>query len=360
MSRFSPNDELSTFCSSFGIHAKPVHDEFGVVLYLDACSTEQSSSCATTIGTGREMPLPQGCLETLVEKYGLVIIKGQHQLVQDAATDYVPTMTRLLGRPLENTEDIATLKGAPQVQLLGSPNSSMEPTATFIPAHQPEKGGSLAAWVQDLVACEVTDWHTDEPWDDPPARFTAALCAVSTGFNATQFSSTAALYDRTDVAIREKLNGTKTLFEPPPWLPTEQGKQGRHNTVNDGPAGKSFFICMDATTQIDGMTEVESKELVWNLTRDAMKPEHKYMHEWEEGDLVIWDGASTLHARTLYSHGSVDRVLYRLRVGGGEEQLAADVDASTSCSSSTSIMINNKIKAPELLEETAIAKPLVV
>lgn len=267
MTSLSPqrDEQLFAFCHTVGIIAKPVHADFGIVLHLNGPSS--------SIG---DLPLPQGWLQGLAEKFGLVIVKGQHQLVQNAHTQYVPTMSHLLGRPLQSTEDLATLKGAPEVQLLGSPNSSFEPSATFIPAHGCETKDSFQAWLDDLVACEVTDWHTDEPWDTPPARFTVALCAVSTGPNATQFSSTTALYDRVDLSIRNRLEGTKTLFEPPPWLPTELGKQGRHNTVNDGPSGKSFFICMDSTTQIDGMTERESKEVVWNLTREAMQPEHKY------------------------------------------------------------------------------------
>lgn len=55
-------------------------------------------------------------------------------------------------------------------------------------------------------------------------------------------------------------------------------------------------------------------------------------HQWEEGDLLIWDGACTLHARTLYSHENVDRVLYRLRVGEGHAVAipgVANADSST-------------------------------
>ena len=156
-------------------------------------------------------------------------------------------------------------------------------------------------------------------------KYVVALSVLSSGPNATCFSSTAALYERSSESVRQRLERTETTFAPPPWLPCEAGRKvsAGHATVQQGPHGPSFYLCIDSTVGIDGFDEDAAIKLVWDLTKDCMRPEHVYTHRWEEGDLVIWDNTRTLHARTPYSVGGTDRILYRMRVLGGRNERGA-------------------------------------
>mmetsp|Transcript_15820 Transcript_15820/g.21709 ORF Transcript_15820/g.21709 Transcript_15820/m.21709 type:complete len:356 (-) Transcript_15820:15-1082(-) len=301
MSSFSKNDKLIAELLRFGISAEAVHEDFGVSLHLN--------------GRIEEVGLGEGWLVPLVEKYGLVIVKGQTHLAEKDASGFVPAVKRILAEPYANRENVGLFENAPEIQVLGSPESPSHPEATFIPAREQESSDSFRAWVEEGVPCAVTDWHSDEPWEGNRTKFTLALCAESTGPNATMFSSTVALYNRTDDATKNMLEGTQTLFVPPHWLPDEEGKKAKHSTVQKSHRlGDSFYICMDAMDTIDGMETLQAKELVWNLTKDCMKPEHVHFHQWEKGDLLFWDNTRTLHARSPYDQTSVDRVLYRMRV----------------------------------------------
>jgi taurine dioxygenase len=47
--------------------------------------------------------------------------------------------------------------------------------------------------------------------------------------------------------------------------------------------------------------------------RHATRPEYRYRHRYEIGDVVIWDNASLLHSATL-TDPSMPRTLWRITV----------------------------------------------
>lgn len=47
--------------------------------------------------------------------------------------------------------------------------------------------------------------------------------------------------------------------------------------------------------QIPGWPTAESRMYLNELLEHATQRENVYVHEWERGDLVIWDNRSTLH-----------------------------------------------------------------
>jgi len=319
MSRFSKDDEFVTDLelASLDITVRPAHDQFGIILDIDYPI--------------RSAPLPKGWVRHLVERYGLVVIPRQNRLIDDPSL-FIASIRHVLADVTSSAnEDLATIEGHPQVQVLGSPNSAFAPNATFIPARAAETSDSLSNWLDDSIPCAVTDWHVDEPWENSPVKFTLVLSARSSGPNSTLFASTAALYERTNGKIKEKLEHSTTTFAPPPWLPSEEGFEASHSTVQCGPHGKSYYICMDSTRCIDAFpnNDREAKEVIWNLTKSCTNPENVYRHQWSEGDLLIWDNTRTLHARSEYDESNVDRVLYRMRVFGKKEEVLADGERAT-------------------------------
>lgn len=313
MSKFSTEDEVNKILAAVDIGTKAVHEEFGLSLSINYPL--------------REVDLPGCWLRPLVERYGLVIVKGQTDLIDDPES-YLETVKKILGDPCDAIfEDAEILRDIPEIQVFGSVRKNNNeagdkmPNATFIPARSAETETSLQDWLEKSIPCHVTDWHSDEPWEENPVKFTLALSAVSTGPNATLFCSTVALYDRMDDETKSLLDGTKTSFSPPPWLVLENEfpVTASHSTVQTSPYGKSVYICIDSTKSIDGIPDDRvAKKLVWNLTKDCMKPSHVYTHQWERGDLLFWDDTRTLHSRSEYSESDVDRVLYRMRVMGKE------------------------------------------
>ena len=55
-------------------------------------------------------------------------------------------------------------------------------------------------------------------------------------------------------------------------------------------------------------------KLMDHITQDV----HTYQHQWEVGDLIIWDNRSTLHAPTYFDSVKYKRLMWRLTMHGDE------------------------------------------
>jgi alpha-ketoglutarate-dependent taurine dioxygenase len=75
----------------------------------------------------------------------------------------------------------------------------------------------------------------------------------------------------------------------------------------------------DAIVELDAP---ESTELIEELFAHLYRPEHRYVHRWEPGDLVIWDNHALQHARPDVGDvgkGAEPRTLRRVCVGAAQD-----------------------------------------
>lgn len=73
-----------------------------------------------------------------------------------------------------------------------------------------------------------------------------------------------------------------------------------------------------STMNIDhivGMDEAESDALIERLIAHALRPEFQYMHEWENGDMILWDNRRTLHCATGHPADLI-RIVTRTTIKG--------------------------------------------
>jgi len=52
------------------------------------------------------------------------------------------------------------------------------------------------------------------------------------------------------------------------------------------------------------------------------RPEFRYRHEWQEGDLAIWDNRCVLHRATPYDTTRYHRLMQRTTVSGDPAEFA--------------------------------------
>jgi alpha-ketoglutarate-dependent taurine dioxygenase len=75
---------------------------------------------------------------------------------------------------------------------------------------------------------------------------------------------------------------------------------------------KAIYINPIRTEGIVGMPEEEALTLLADLLAHATQPLYQYRHQWQPGDLVMWDNRSLLHK----ANGDYDmnqlRYLYRV------------------------------------------------
>ena len=118
-------------------------------------------------------------------------------------------------------------------------------------------------------------------------------------------------------------------YEPGPYSPTKPSDIGFPDFPDSVyPAAHSHpvtgrkvlgiveqFLDRVITPQQFGLSNDESIELLERLVAHTRKPEFHYFHQWQEGDLVLWDNWRIMHCATGTKPG-VRRVINRTTIEG--------------------------------------------
>lgn len=78
---------------------------------------------------------------------------------------------------------------------------------------------------------------------------------------------------------------------------------------------KVLYINRLMSAQIEGLERAESDDILDQLFEISENEEIFYEHEWQVGDLVMWDNHASIHARTDFPRDQ-RRLLRRCTVGG--------------------------------------------
>ena len=89
-----------------------------------------------------------------------------------------------------------------------------------------------------------------------------------------------------------------------------------HPIVREHPeTGRlGLFGCIGYIIGIEGVSEDESRELLFEMYQWQTRDEFVYHHRWEPGMLVMWDNRSVLH-RATGGYDGHDRLLHRTTIG---------------------------------------------
>ena len=178
-------------------------------------------------------------------------------------------------------------------------------------------------------------WHSDSSFMRPRAAYSMlhAVVLPSWGGN-TEFADLRAAYDALDERTRRDLEGleaehyalhTRLLLGDEAY--TDAQKQAIDPAVwplvdtHPGSGRKLLFVGVHAR-QILGWPTAESRMFLADLLEHATQRERVYVHEWQVGDLVIWDNRSTLHRGRRYDVGE-RRELRRTTINDDESALLA-------------------------------------
>ncbi|MDA8047996.1 MAG: TauD/TfdA family dioxygenase [Actinomycetota bacterium] len=174
-------------------------------------------------------------------------------------------------------------------------------------------------------------WHIDGCTDDIPimATMLSAHDVAETG-GETEFASTYQAYE--DLADDEKerydkvrvvhsVEATMRLHTPDPT--DEQVAMWRQRPAKEQPlvwthrSGRKSLVLGATTDHVVGMDAEEGRALLDGLLEQSTRPERVYRHEWEVGDLVLWDNRGVLHRAAPYDPTS-PRDMHRTTFAGDE------------------------------------------
>jgi alpha-ketoglutarate-dependent taurine dioxygenase len=175
------------------------------------------------------------------------------------------------------------------------------------------------------------DWHLDGATDDIPIMATVLSAhAVAASGGETEFASTYAAYDALsdaeqqellDVRVVHSLEAAQRLVNPDP-SPEELAMWRKrpakvHPLVWQHRSGRRSLVLGATASHVEGMDIDEGRALLLELLDRSTAPERVYRHEWEVGDLVIWDNRGVLHRACRYDASSA-RDMHRTTIAGDE------------------------------------------
>jgi alpha-ketoglutarate-dependent taurine dioxygenase len=185
-------------------------------------------------------------------------------------------------------------------------------------------------------------WHIDGLFDDAPPPKATMLSArrLSATGGQTEFCSTYAAYDDLPEAerryyeslrIMHSLEASNRATNPNPtaeeqarWSKAEalRDRAGRigakeHPLVWRHQTGRKSLVLGMTVDHVAGMPDAESHALVEKLSAHATRREIVYRHEWQIGDLLMWDNCGVMHRAIPYDANS-GRMMHRTVLSGVE------------------------------------------
>jgi taurine dioxygenase len=174
-------------------------------------------------------------------------------------------------------------------------------------------------------------WHSDLAERPRPAAASLLRCVTLPGVGGdTMFANMHQAYEDLSPGMKQLLSGLEGVYldRAPDFdlsSPQRYWESRRANPAAAQPvvrthaeSGRKALYVNAETSHFVGMTEAESVPIIDYLTRHATRPENVYRHQWQEGDLLIWDNRSVLHMALADYDRTRVRHMERVSVTGDE------------------------------------------
>ena len=153
-------------------------------------------------------------------------------------------------------------------------------------------------------------WHTDTSYDYITAKATGmyAVNVPSTGGD-TLFSNSYAAYEALPEALKRRLEDLSATYVYGGRLKRQQerledSERGRppavHPLIQVHPetGRKTLYFNDGQIIGIPGMEKADSDALIEDLAQRTASADGDYRHQWQRGDVVLWDNRCSIHCAT--------------------------------------------------------------
>ncbi|MGE3690089.1 MAG: TauD/TfdA dioxygenase family protein [Novosphingobium sp.] len=246
--------------------------------------------------------------------------------------------TLLSGERAAELRELLETRGVLVFKQLGLTDEEQRTFAGTIgtPTDQGERGLHKISLDENVVATAkylkgTVLWHVDG-WNDPvPARGTVLTAHVlSPTGGQTEFSNTYAAYEELADEMKARIAGLKVAH-------TMEGTQRgvhevvtpemeadwatfhihRHPLVWTHRSGRKSLLLGSGADWVEGMDRAESDALLAELKAWAAQRRFVYRHEWNVGDMIVWDNCGVLHRVEPYP-ADCGREMHRVTLEGEE------------------------------------------
>ncbi len=245
----------------------------------------------------------QRAIERAMDEYAVCVLPGQH--LED---EELIAFSRLYG-PLEVSTDIARKSRA------AGRNLRIAYREIFDISNLDENGSIRGEQDGRSAILQSTQlWHTDLAFRQGAAKWSVLHAKVIPPAGGdTEFADTRAAYDALPDAMKRRLEGLTaehslwhSTAQRGGYVPTEEERgsypPARHKLVRRHPgSGRNALYIASYASHIVGMPAEEGQALLAELIEFATQPQFVYRHQWQVGDLVIWDNRCTMHRATPFA-----------------------------------------------------------
>jgi taurine dioxygenase len=175
-------------------------------------------------------------------------------------------------------------------------------------------------------------WHADMTYVDvpPKAAMLHALEVPPSGGN-TYFANMFAAYETLPADLKKAVDGKVAVHDASrnsagmlrkgykEVTDVRETVGARHPLVRTDPktGRKALFLGRRPNSYVVGLDVAESEALLDALWAHATQPRFAMCHEWQVGDLLMWNNLSVLHRRDPFDPAS-RRVMHRTQIKGHE------------------------------------------
>jgi taurine dioxygenase len=173
-------------------------------------------------------------------------------------------------------------------------------------------------------------WHTDMSYlPDPPKASVLYALEVPASGGDTSFCSMYAAWDELPAPLRRRVEGLRVKHDGT----YNSGGYARQGVTPTGdprtsPGTLHPLVCIHPETRrralylgrrrnayIEGLSLDDSNALLDEIWTRATRDSLTWRHQWEVGDLVLWDNRCTLHRRDAFDPAA-RRVMHRTQIRG--------------------------------------------
>lgn len=278
---------------------------------------------------------------------GLLVVRGLDAIAQNPSV--LVRLSHGFGNEVEDYRETITEPGrvhpqVPQILVVSNRAPSLKlPPARPQPARNVD--GSLPVQFP-----QRRGWHSDQSYRRPPPDISLfyALAPVPPDQGQTLYADGVRAYEALSIEWKRRLEGLYGIHtrsgtgrtEPSvlagePVAPLsihEQPQQQPVVRVHPETGQRALYLCEAGQMDwVDGPfvgmepgPHGEGARWLYALMAHYTEPRFVYVHEWQRGDLVIYDNRCTVHAATWFDAQKHSRVMWRTTVAGrpGDEYSA--------------------------------------
>ena len=185
-------------------------------------------------------------------------------------------------------------------------------------------------------------WHTDQSYRRPPPDISLfyAVTPVARERGQTLFADGTAAYAALPPTLKAKVDGLQGLHCRPGTARSREGALAGRTDIEQAPTARSQPQPVVRTHPVTGKKALylcewgqmdwfdgpfvglepgpygEGARLLDELMAHYTRPEFIYVHEWTQGDLLVWDNRCLVHTATWYDGDNEQRMMWRTTVRG--------------------------------------------